>query len=106
MDIVWVIVASGPLTLLFVIVGGLLRAYLGQVPGWFYLGGLGVCTLILVWATIWDAQHPYAELDAIPVFAAAVNAVIGAVALAIGWVVQRIGHARRTRAQGGVPAAR
>lgn len=105
MDIVWVILAFGSLTLLFVIVGGLLRAYLGRLPGWFYIGALAVCALILVWVTIWDARNPDAELDAVPAMVAAVNAVIAAMALAAAWVVQRLGRARQTRAPGGVPAA-
>ncbi len=106
MDILWVIAAFGALTLVFAIVGGLLRAYLGRLPGWFYLGALAVCALILIWATIWDAQNPDAELDAIPVLTAAANAVVAAGALAIAWVVQRLRHARQTRAPGSAPAAR
>lgn len=106
MDILWLIVALGPLTVLFLIAGGLLRAYLGRLPGWFYLGGLAVCALILLWTGIWSAQNPDAELDAVPVLAAAVNAVVAAVALVIGWVVQRLRHAHQARALGGRPAVR
>ncbi|WP_285593020.1 hypothetical protein [Kineosporia sp. NBRC 101731] len=97
---------SVPLTVLLVLVGGLLRASLGRLPGWFFPAGLGVCLVILIGTVIWVQEGTEGGLEAIPALAAGINVVVAAAALIVGWMVWKVREMRKTREPDSVNAAR
>ncbi|MCD5350561.1 hypothetical protein [Kineosporia mesophila] len=97
---------SAPLTVLLAICGGLLRAFRGQLPGWYFPVGLVVCLVILIWAEIWVRENTDGGLDAIPALIVEVNVVLAAAALILAWVVWKVRAVRKTQEPDSANAAR
>ena len=97
MDIVLgVFLWIAPLTLILVLLGLVLRKFLGVLPQWLLAVALVLCLGIMAWCHVWISRQD-GGLQTLPAMAAEVNAAVAAVVVAVAWVVRAV----RSRRQAG-----